>query len=52
MGGIIIQTWQTKKEIPADITENFNLPIIVDRKKLARLPEMLSNKGELSEKEQ
>lgn len=52
MGGIIIQTWQTKKEIPPEITDNFNLPIIVDRKKLAKLPEMLYLKGELSEKEQ
>jgi hypothetical protein len=52
MGGIIVQTWQTKKELPPDISENFNLPIIIDRKKLAKLPEMLAlGKGETSEKE-
>ena len=52
MGGIIVQTWLTKKEVPPELTNNLNLPIIIDRKKLSKLPELLAIKGEISEKEQ
>ena len=52
LGGIIVQTWITKNEVPNDIPENFNLPIIIDRKKLAQLPDLLSIKGNFSEKDQ
>ena len=38
-GGIIIQNWNTKNDIPSGI-ENINLPIIVDRSKIQhRLPD-------------
>jgi len=32
-GSIIIQNWNTKKDIPVEI-ENINLPIIVDKSKI------------------
>ena len=33
MGSVIIQNWETKKNIPSDIGELIHYPIFIDRKK-------------------
>ena len=38
-GTIIMQNWNTKKEVPKDIGQCLNLPVIVDRSKVKRLME-------------
>lgn len=40
-GGIVIQNWNTKKEIPKELEEFQNLPIIVDKNKLTNKRPML-----------
>ena len=36
-GTVIIQNWNTKKNIPKDIGEYINLPSLIDRKKMIKL---------------
>ena len=36
-GTVIIQNWNTKKNIPKDIGELLNFPSLIDRKKLMKL---------------
>ena len=33
MGSVIMQNWETKKDIPSDIGELIHSPIFIDRKK-------------------
>ena len=33
MGSVIMQNWETKKDIPSDIGELIHYPIFIDRKK-------------------
>ena len=39
-GTVIIQNWNTKKNIPKDIGELLNLPSLIDRKKLMKLEKL------------
>ena len=47
-GTVIIQNWNTKKNIPNDIGELLNLPSLIDRQKIMKLDKFdlkkLSNK--------
>ncbi len=40
-GSIIIQNWNTKTEIPKELEEYVNLPIIIDRNKLTKQKNLL-----------
>ena len=54
-GNVIMQNWNTKSNIPKDIGECINLPVIVDRKKISKLKNLSSlninnNRNLLNEK--
>ena len=42
-GNVIMQNWNTKTNIPNDIGEYINLPVIIDRKKLKNLNNLNTN---------
>ena len=42
-GNVIMQNWNTKTNIPKDIGEYINLPVIIDRKKLKNLNNLNTN---------